>query len=72
MRTAHIVFEWRDQMAVKKNAVYRFAKSGNLVRTVEATSYAGPGHWVVARVDTGKEMIVPGSALIQPNHPDWS
>lgn len=57
---------------VRPDTEYRFTKSGNLVRTVSPTDYGGPGNWVVARVDTGKEMIVPGRALIAPNHPDWS
>lgn len=59
-------------MAIKPHTTYRFNKSGNLVRTVAATAYGGRGNWVVARIDTGKEMIVPGGALIDPNHPDWS
>jgi hypothetical protein len=59
-------------MSIEPERTYRFTKSGSLVRTIEPTNYCGPGHWVVARVDTGKEMIVPGRALIDPNHPDWS
>lgn len=59
-------------MQIISGRTYRFKKSGNLVRTKEPTTYCGPGHWVVARVDTGKEMIVPGHALLDPNHPDWS
>jgi len=59
-------------MAIKPGATYRFIKSGNLVRTVAATAYGGRSSWVVARIDTGKEMIVRGKALIDPNHPDWS
>ena len=59
-------------MAIKLDSTYRFKKSGNLVRAVAATAYGGRGNWVVARIDTGKEMIVPGRALIDPNHPDWS
>jgi hypothetical protein len=57
---------------IKPDTTYRFVKSGNLVRTVEATNYGGHGNWVVARIDSGKEMIVPGKALIDPNHADWS
>lgn len=57
---------------IEPNTVYRFIKSGNLVRTERATDYGGKGSWVVSRVDTGKEMIVPGAALVDPNHPDWS
>lgn len=60
------------QMAIKPATTYRFTKSGNLVRTVSATNYGGRDNWIVARVDTGKEMIVPGRALIHPNHADWS
>lgn len=59
-------------MSIKPEKTYRFVKSGNLVRTVAATAYGGRGNWVVARIDSGKEMIVPGRALIDPNHPDWS
>lgn len=59
-------------MAIKAKTTYRFTKSGNLVRTMYPTSYGGPNNWVVERVDTGKEMIVPAGALIDPNHPDWS
>ncbi|NWD57234.1 hypothetical protein HX878_21120 [Pseudomonas veronii] len=59
-------------MSIKPHTTYRFVKSGNLVRTIQSTAYGGAGNWVVARIDTGKEMIVPGKALIDPNHPDWS
>ncbi len=59
-------------MTIKLDTTYRFVKSGNLVRTVAATTYGGRGNWVVARIDSGKDMIVPGRALIDPNHPDWS
>ena len=59
-------------MAVKAGSTYRFVKSGNLVRAVSATNYGGRGSWIVARIDSGKEMIVPGRALIDPDHPDWS
>ncbi|CAD0266046.1 conserved hypothetical protein [Pseudomonas veronii] len=59
-------------MLIKPDTVYRFIKSGNLVRTIEPTNYAGPGGWVVERVDSGKQMIVPGKGLIDPHHPDWS
>ncbi|HHK0379453.1 hypothetical protein PZT57_26110 [Pseudomonas aeruginosa] len=59
-------------MAIKPDTTYRFVKSGNLVRTVSSTEFGGRGSWVVARIDTGKEMVVPGRALISPNHPDWS
>lgn len=51
---------------------YRFTKSGNVVKTIEATTYGGPGHWVVARVDTGKEMVVHEKALISTEDPRWS
>ena len=57
---------------IKPDTIYRFIKSGNLVRTVEPTDYIGPDGWVVARVDTGKEMVVPGEALIDLNDPNWS
>ncbi|HHH9443092.1 TPA: hypothetical protein ACP32N_005080 [Pseudomonas aeruginosa] len=59
-------------MVIKPGTTYRFAKSGNLVRTVSATGYGGRGSWIVTRIDSGKEMIVPGRALIEPNNPDWS
>ena len=59
-------------MPIKPDTTYRFVKSGNLVRTKEATDYGGRGSWIVARIDTGKEMIVRGRALIDPNHPNWS
>jgi hypothetical protein len=59
-------------MAIKAESTYRFVKSGNLVRAVSATTYGGRGNWLVVRIDSGKEMIVPGRALIDPNHPDWS
>lgn len=59
-------------MAIKPDTTYRFVKSGNLVRTVASTSYGGSGSWIVARVDTGKEMVVPGKALIDPNDPNWT
>ncbi|MBA1261553.1 hypothetical protein HBO10_29710 [Pseudomonas sp. WS 5503] len=59
-------------MQIQPETTYRFTKSGNLVRTKSPTDYGGRGNWVVARIDTGKEMIVPGRALIDPDHPDWS
>lgn len=59
-------------MPIKPDTTYRFVKCGNLVRNVAATSYGGHGNWVVARIDSGKEMIVLGKALIDPNHPVWS
>ncbi len=58
-------------MSIKAGQAYIFKKSGNTVRTKEPTSYGGKGSWVVARIDTGKEMIVPGSSLVEVNHPDW-
>ncbi len=59
-------------MAIKTDSTYRFVKSGNLVRALTATNYGGRSNWRVVRLDSGKEMIVPGRALIDPNHPDWS
>ncbi|WGK63544.1 hypothetical protein QAO71_17395 (plasmid) [Halopseudomonas sp. SMJS2] len=59
-------------MEIKADSTYRFVKSGNLVRTVSATDYGGRGNWIVVRIDSGKEMIVPSKALIDSNHPDWS
>ncbi len=59
-------------MVIRAESTYRFVKSGNLVRTVSATNYGGRGNWLVVRIDSDKEMIVPGRALIDPNHPDWS
>ena len=45
-------------MAISAEKTYRFTKSGNLVRTIAATTYGGLGNWIVARIDTGKEMVV--------------
>ena len=59
-------------MHIKADITYRFVKSGNLVRTVSPTNYGGRGNWIVTRIDTGKNMIVSGRALIDPSHPDWS
>ncbi|QPH46920.1 hypothetical protein IYR97_24320 (plasmid) [Pseudomonas fulva] len=59
-------------MQIKPQTTYRFVKSGSLVTTKEATTYGGKGNWVVARIDTGKEMIVRGSALVEPDHADWT
>jgi hypothetical protein len=59
-------------MAIKPDETYRFIKIGNLVRAVASTTYGGRGNWVVTRLDSGKEMIVSGKALIGQNHPDWS
>jgi hypothetical protein len=61
-----------DFMKVEAGKVYRFTKSGNLVRTISETDYGGRGSWHVARVDSGKEMIVHGRALVEKDHPDWS
>ena len=54
-------------MSIRRNRIYFFRKSGNKVLTVEPTNYGGRGSWIVRRVDgtsTGKEMIVPGRALV--------
>lgn len=59
-------------MPIKPETTYRFVKSGNLVRTIEETNYGAPGNWVVARIDSGKQMVVAGRALVDPEHPDWS
>lgn len=59
-------------MQIKVNGTYRFKKSGNLVKTVEATNYGGEGNWVVERVDTGKQMVVHGGALVDPKDENWS
>ncbi|KAF0254329.1 hypothetical protein [Pseudomonas putida] len=59
-------------MDISPDKTYRFTKSGNLVRTIAATSYGGRGNWIVARIDTGKEMVVAGKALVSQSHPDWS
>lgn len=61
-----------DRLEIKPGFTYRFTKSGNLVKTVAPTNYCGPGHWSVARIDTGKEMIVKASALVLPDDPNWS
>ncbi|KWS19016.1 hypothetical protein AL062_24505 [Pseudomonas syringae pv. syringae] len=63
---------WKNPMSIKPDKTYRFVKSGNLVRTAVANVYGGYSNWVVARIDSGKEMIVSGRAFIDPNHPDWS
>jgi hypothetical protein len=59
-------------MKIEPDTVYRFNKSGNLVRTVEPTDYSGKGSWAVIRVDTGKGMIVHGDALVAKDDPNWS
>lgn len=59
-------------MKIDRDTEYRFKKSGNLVRTVEPTDYSGKGSWTVTRVDTGKEMIVHGDALVAKDDPNWS
>lgn len=59
-------------MKIKLATTHRFTQSGSLVRTIEATSYGGRDNWVVARIDTGKEMVVAGKSLADRNHPDWS
>lgn len=54
-------------MSIRRTRIYYFRKSGNRVRAVEPTTYGGRGNWVVQRVDgasAGKEMIVPGRALV--------
>lgn len=48
---------------IEVGMVYVFRKSGNLVRVLAATNYGGAGNYEVERVDTGKGMIVSGSAL---------
>lgn len=53
-------------MAVRRNQIYIFTKSGNRVRAIEPTTYGGRGNWRVSRVDgasIGKEMIVAGTSL---------
>jgi hypothetical protein len=59
-------------LPIKSDTTYRFLKCGNLVRVAAATIYGNRGNWVVARIDSDKEMIVPGRTSIDPNHPDWS
>jgi hypothetical protein len=59
-------------MKIEPDTEYRFKKSGNMVRTVEPTDYTGKGSWAVVRVDTGKEMIVKGIALVAKDDPNWS
>lgn len=54
-------------MSVRRNHLYIFRKSGNRVMAVGPTNYGGRGNWLVRRVDgsnVGKEMIVPGRALV--------
>lgn len=55
-------------MAVRRNQVYIFTKSGNRVMAIEPTTYGGRGNWRVRRVDgdsVGKEMIVLGRTLVR-------
>lgn len=59
-------------MDIEPNKEYIFKKSGNLVTTVNPTNYGGEGNWEVVRSDTGKEMIVPGHALVAKDDPNWS
>ena len=56
-------------MDVEIGKVYLFTKSGNFVRVVESWTpdcrklrARGPW-WIVARVDTGKQMVAPSSGL---------
>jgi len=54
-------------MSIRRSRIYLFRKSGNRVRAIEPTSYGGRGNWVVRRVEgasAGKEMVVPGRALV--------
>lgn len=54
-------------MSIRRNRIYMFSKSGNKVKAVAPTNYGGRGSWLVRRVDgisVGKEMIVPGRALV--------
>ncbi|WP_155293366.1 hypothetical protein [Comamonas testosteroni] len=54
-------------MSIRRNRIYFFRKSGNKVQTLSPTTYGGRGSWIVRRVDgasAGKEMIVPGRALM--------
>lgn len=54
-------------MSIRRRRIYIFRKSGNRVQAIEPTDYGGRGNWVVRRVDgasAGKEMIVPGRALL--------
>jgi hypothetical protein len=54
-------------MSIRRSRIYIFRKSGNRVQAIEPTNYGGRGNWVVRRVDgvsAGKEMIVPGRALL--------
>lgn len=54
-------------MSIRRNSIYVSRKSGTRVQAVEPTCYGGRGNWVVKRVDgasAGKEMIVPGRALV--------
>ena len=58
-------------MDVEIGKVYLFTKSGNFVRVVESWTpdcrklrAAGPW-WIVARVDTGKQMVAPSSGLLK-------
>lgn len=54
-------------MGIRRGRIYVFRKSGSLVRTGAPTTYGGRGNWIVKRVDgasAGKELIVPGHALL--------
>jgi hypothetical protein len=57
-------------VSIEANKQYRFAKSGNLVRTIApAARYLGQAMWSVERIEgqtTGKQMQVPARALVCP------
>jgi hypothetical protein len=53
-------------MTVQPGSIYRFAKSGHLVKALEPTNYGGRGNWVVQRINgasAGKGMVVARTAL---------
>lgn len=58
-----------QQPAIAVGRIYIFTKSGSLVRTLAQPDR--DGFWPVARLDTGKEMLVPAAGLVSPLDPAW-
>ncbi|RQR65392.1 hypothetical protein DIE18_02670 [Burkholderia sp. Bp9125] len=58
-------------MSIQSGKVYRFEKSGNLVKALTpADPYLGQPMWVVERVEgqsAGKQLQVPARALARPD-----
>jgi hypothetical protein len=55
------------KLAIERDRVYTFSKSGNKVRTIApATPYRGQPCWTVERTEgasAGKQMTVPAGSL---------